>query len=102
MKKQPSLAFCIVMDLIGCSSFLIPGLGEIVDVVWAPISAIIFFIAFGRKAAFGAFFNFAEELLPGTDFIPTFTIAWFVRYFAGKKQQPIVLKPAQKRSRIFS
>jgi len=101
MKKQPSLAFCVLMDLIGCSSYLVPGLGEIIDVAWAPISAIIFFFTFGKKAAYGAVFNFAEELIPGTDFIPTFTIAWFIRYLANKKEEPIVLKPVQKKRSIF-
>ena len=28
MKKQPSLIFCIVMDLIGSGSYFIPILGE--------------------------------------------------------------------------
>ncbi len=101
MKKQPSLAFCVLMDLIGCSSYIIPGFGEIIDVAWAPVSAIIFYHTFGKKAAFGAMFNFAEELLPGTDFIPTFTIAWFVRYLADKKQQPIVLKPLLMKRNLF-
>ena len=101
MKKQPSLAFCVLMDLIGCSSYLIPGLGEIVDVAWAPISAIIFFFTFGKKAAFGAIFNFAEELLPGTDFIPTFTIAWFIRYLSNRSQKPIELNALQKKNSIF-
>lgn len=102
MKKQPSLAFCVLMDLIGCSSFLIPGLGEIVDVAWAPISAIIFFLTFGKKAAFGAVFNFAEELLPGTDFIPTFTIAWVAQYLASRSKKPVALKPLQRKSSVFS
>jgi hypothetical protein len=101
MKKQPSLAFCVLMDVIGCSSYLLPGWGEIIDAAWAPISAIIFFIVFGKKAAFGAVFNLAEEILPGTDLIPTFTIAWFVRYFANKKQKVVELKPLQKKSSMF-
>jgi len=25
-------------------------------------------------------FNFIEEFLPGTDFIPTFTIRWLMQY----------------------
>jgi len=101
MKKQPSLAFCVLMDVIGCSSYLLPGWGEIIDAAWAPVSAIIFFIVFGKKAAFGAVFNFAEELLPGTDLIPTFTIAWFVRYFASKKQKVVALKPLRKKTSVF-
>ena len=82
----PSLTFCIVMDAIGCLSFAIPGVGEFSDVIWAPLSAFIFMKSFGGKfGATGAVLNFVEEALPFTDFIPTFTIAHFMRkYFAGK------------------
>ena len=78
----PSLATCVFMDLIGYISYGIPLLGEVIDIVWAPISALIFMKMFGfKKGFFGGLFNFAEELLPGLDFIPTFTIAWFVHSF---------------------
>jgi hypothetical protein len=33
----------------------------------------------GWKGALGGFGNFIEELLPGTDFIPSFTIMWFIQ-----------------------
>ncbi|MEO6915803.1 MAG: hypothetical protein ABI151_09285 [Chitinophagaceae bacterium] len=85
MKKQPSLIFCIVMDLIGMGTYAIPVLGEVADLIWAPISAFIFYRSFGgKKGAIGGLFNFVEELLPGTDFIPTFTITWLYTY-AGSK-----------------
>ncbi len=81
-RQLPSLLACIVMDLIGYASYGIPVIGELADIIWAPISAIIFFIMFrGWKGAFGGLFNFAEELLPGLDFIPTFTITWVWQYF---------------------
>ncbi len=65
------------MDLIGYASYALPGLGELGDIVWAPISAIIFYRLFGGwKGAFGGLFNFVEEMLPGLDFIPSFTIMW--------------------------
>lgn len=84
--KQPSLLFCIVMDLIGYFTYAIPVLGELGDVVWAPVSAVIFYIAFGGwKGGFGAVFNFVEEILPGTDFIPSFTIMWLLQRAANKK-----------------
>ena len=87
MKKQPSLVFCLLMDLIGYATYLIPGLGEFADIIWAPISGIIFFITFGGwKGAFGGVFNFIEEILPGTDFIPSFTIMWVLNRL-GKPQQ---------------
>ena len=79
---NPSLAFCIAMDLIGFLSFAIPGIGEFSDVVWAPLSAFIFLKSFGGKfGATGAVLNFVEEALPFADFIPTFTIAHIMRKY---------------------
>ena len=35
---------------------------------------------FGKRfGALGGIFSFLEEISPGLDFIPTFTIAWFIR-----------------------
>ena len=85
-KPQPSLILCLVMDIIGYASYAIPGLGELSDIVWAPISALIFYKMFGGlKGAFGGIFNFAEEILPFTDFIPSFTIMWVWQYFTKAK-----------------
>ena len=79
--KQPSLKFCILMDLAGVLTYIIPGFGELGDIIWAPISAITFVFCFrGRYGLYGGMFNFVEEFLPGTDFIPTFTIRWLIQY----------------------
>jgi hypothetical protein len=79
-RKQPSLLFCILMDLVGYITYAIPGFGEFGDILWAPVSAIIFFITFGGfKGATGGLLNFIEELLPGTDFIPSFTIMYMMQ-----------------------
>jgi len=87
-KPLPSLAACVVMDLIGMASFGIPILGEVLDLAWAPISAAVFYRMFGRRmGVFGGAFAFLEELLPGTDIIPTFTIAWLLQYAAQRKQK---------------
>ena len=68
------------MDIIGYASYGIPVLGEFADIIWAPVSALIFFLSFGGwKGALGGIGNFIEELLPGTDFIPSFTIMWFLQ-----------------------
>lgn len=93
-RQQPSLALCILMDLVGYASFALPLLGEVTDIVWAPISAAIFMRMFGgAKGFFGGIFNFVEELLPGLDFIPTFTIMWAITYFRKAKQaRTIILK----------
>jgi hypothetical protein len=83
MKIKPTLAFCLIMDLLGSATFLLPGLGEWFDILWAPVSAMLFFNSFGGKMGrIGSIINFAEEMLPFTDFVPTFTIAYFYnRYF---------------------
>ncbi|MEP6513507.1 MAG: hypothetical protein ABJA79_06545 [Parafilimonas sp.] len=86
MKQHSSLLFCIVMDLIGYATYSLPFIGELGDLVWAPISAFIFYKTFGgKKGIIGGVFNFIEELLPGTDFIPSFTIMWVWQYFARRK-----------------
>jgi len=87
--KKPSLVFCLVMDFVGYASYTVPFFGEFADIVWAPLSAIIFFIAFGSwRGAVGGLFNFIEEFLPGTDFIPSFTIMWLLQNAGRKKEAP--------------
>jgi len=79
-KTLPPLALCIFLDFLGCASYVLPFIGEFSDIIWAPISGIIFFSIFGKKiGVFGGMFSVVEELLPGLDFIPTFTIAWYMR-----------------------
>jgi len=99
MKTQkdflPNIAICILMDLIGMSSYIFPALGEFGDVVWAPISGFIFLKLFGgRLGAVGSVLNFLEEVLPFTDIIPSFTIAWFIRK---REMEKSVLRSMQKR-----
>lgn len=92
-RKQPSLVFCVLMDIIGYATYSVPVLGEFADVLWAPISAMIFFATFGSwRGALGGVFNFVEELLPGTDFIPSFTIMWFLQQGRKKPAREIQIK----------
>lgn len=79
-QQTSSLLFCILMDLIGYATYSVPFLGEFGDLLWAPISAVIFYKTFGGwRGAFGGIFNFVEEILPFTDFVPSFTIMWVMR-----------------------
>jgi hypothetical protein len=97
-KTMPSLLTCVLLDLVGYSSFSIPFLGEFSDLIWAPVSAIIFYRLFGGKiGVFGAVLTFAEELLPFTDFVPGFTLAWLVQQILSPKKKPVpVLVPAKR------
>jgi len=67
--------------MMGMVSYLLPVIGETEDVLWAPLSAVIFYFLFGKKkfGLLGGVFSFLEEISPGLDFIPTFTIAWLIR-----------------------
>lgn len=77
-KSKPSLSFCLLMDAVGMASYFFPFIGEGFDVVWAPLSAFLFYNHFsGKVARIGSIIDFAEEILPFTDFIPTFTLAYF-------------------------
>ncbi|HSN60246.1 MAG TPA: hypothetical protein VLR49_04900 [Ferruginibacter sp.] len=85
-KPLPHIALCIILDIIGYASFSLPILGEVSDLIWAPLSGFIFYRLFGGKMGMlGGGLSFIEELLPFTDFIPTFTIAWVMRYFSKKE-----------------
>ena len=84
MKTQkhflPNIALCLMMYLIGMSTYIFPAFGEFGDILWAPLSAFIFLKMFGgRIGAVGSVLNFIEEIVPFTDIIPSFTIAWFIR-----------------------
>ena len=84
MKKEklllPNIGLCVILDLLGMVTYFFPGLGEFADVVWAPISGYLFFKIFGGKLGMiGSVLNFLEEIIPFTDIIPSFTIAWFIR-----------------------
>jgi len=87
LRNRPSLLICIVLDVVGYVTYLLPGLAEWVDVVWAPISGWIFYRMFGgKKGVIGGIINFIEEILPGLDFIPSFTIMWIIQFFRQQKQ----------------
>lgn len=77
------------------ASYLLPVLGEAFDFIWAPISGILFYFLFGMKkfGMLGGLFALIEEISPGFDIIPTFTIAWLIKkYPLGKKLESGVIK----------
>jgi len=77
---------------MGMVSYLLPFIGEAEDLLWAPLSAIIFYFLFGKKkfGLLGGMFSFLEEISPGLDFIPTFTIAWLIRKFEMNASSKII------------
>jgi len=68
------LVICLAIDFIGDSSFLLPGVGEVEDVAWAPLSSVALAYLFGSTQVTGL--DFVKEILPFTDILPVATIAW--------------------------
>lgn len=84
--KSRDLILSLLFDAIGMLSYLIPLVGWITDVIWAPIAGLILLKMYkGNVGAVGGIIVFIEELLPGFDIIPTFTLTWFYTYIIKKK-----------------
>jgi hypothetical protein len=66
------LLICLAIDIIGSSSELVPILGEVTDIVYAPIAATILRSLYGSNIIFAL--EFTEEILPFTDILPLATI----------------------------
>ncbi len=76
------LIWSIIFDLLGMLSFTIPGIGEFEDVIWAPVAYWLMTRLYpGTIGKISGFITFIEEALPGTDFIPTFTLTWIYENF---------------------
>ena len=67
------LILCLIIDIVGTSSELIPFLGELTDIVYAPVAALALRSLFqGSNVVFAL--EFLEEFLPFTDILPLATI----------------------------
>ena len=79
--KNRNLFLGILFDAIGMLSFTIPFVGEFSDVVWAPIAGYLMTTMYkGTVGKVGGVVAFLEEILPFSDFIPTFTLTWIYNY----------------------
>ncbi len=85
--KYIQLIFGLIFDTIGMLSYTIPLVAEIIDIIWAPLSAYILAKMYpGTIGKVAAIIDFLEEILPETDIIPTFTLTWIYVYII--KKQP--------------
>ena len=80
LSKSKKLALSILFDAIGFITFI--------DIIWAPLSAYLMTKMYkGTKGKVGGVISFIEEIVPGMDIIPTFTIMWLYTYvFASEGQ----------------
>lgn len=83
--KYKKLLFGLLLDGIGMLSLALPGLGEFLDILWAPVSGWFMTRLYpGRKGKIAGVVAFLEELLPGLDLIPSFTLMWLYTYVLSK------------------
>ncbi len=89
MKKKSKnlLLKSIVFDAVGMVTMFIPVIGPFLDIAWAPYAAKKMNEMYpGKKGKIASFIVFVEEILPWTDFVPTFTLMWIYTYvFSSKK-----------------
>lgn len=85
--KNRDLILGLLFDGIGMLSFTIPFVGEFADVIWAPIAGILMAKMYkGNAGKAAAAFAFLEEIIPFTDFIPSFTLMWIYNYVIKREQ----------------
>ena len=84
--KTRDLVLGILFDAIGMLSFTVPFIGEFSDVIWAPLAGFLLTWMYkGTIGKVGGTIAFLEEILPFTDFIPTFTLTWIYTYLIKKQ-----------------
>jgi hypothetical protein len=78
------LLLSLLIDAIGSASYLVPVVGEITDVGWAPVQMILLMALYENDNSKDSlewlkYVSFVEEIMPFTDIVPTATIGWFIQ-----------------------
>ncbi len=80
-KKYKLLLLGILFDGIGMLSLLMPGIGEFTDLIWAPVAGWLMTKMYkGNPGKIAGIIAFIEEIVPGLDIIPSFTLMWLYTY----------------------
>lgn len=83
LSKYKKLGLSLVFDAIGMLTFI--------DIIWAPASGYLMSKMYkGTKGKIAGAVSFIEEIIPGFDIIPTFTIMWFLTYVFQKEEEEIL------------
>lgn len=85
-KHTKHLLLGLLFDAIGMASILLPGPGDVLDVVWAPLAGWLMTRMYkGKIGQAAGVITVVEELIPGLDVVPTFTIMWVYTYLLSGK-----------------
>jgi len=80
-KKYKHLLLGLLFDTIGMLSFTLPFIGDFSDIIWAPLAGWLMTRMYkGKIGQIAGVVTFIEEIIPGLDIVPTFTIMWFYHY----------------------
>jgi hypothetical protein len=73
LSKYQKLGLSLLFDTIGFITFI--------DIIWAPLSAYFMTKMYkGRTGKIAGIISFIEEIIPGLDIIPSFTLMWLFTY----------------------
>jgi hypothetical protein len=91
-KKYQTLVLGLLFDAIGMLSFVVPFIGDFSDIIWAPLAGWLMTRLYkGKIGQAAGIFAFVEEIIPGLDVIPSFTIMWIYTYLLkGTKKGKII------------
>ena len=79
-----------MFDALGMVTMAIPIVGPFLDILWAPYAAKKMREMYaGEQGKIASIVVFIEEVLPITDFIPTFTLMWLYTYVWQGKKAPM-------------
>jgi hypothetical protein len=83
--KYKMLALSLIFDTISFITFI--------DLIWAPVSAYLLTKMYkGQTGKIAGTFSFIEEIVPGLDIIPTFTITWFYVFVINNKAKKTIIE----------
>ena len=79
--KNKLLVKGLMYDAIGMATYAVPVVGPFLDLLWAPYAAKKIKEMYpGNTGKIASVLVFIEEILPGTDIIPTFTLMWLYNF----------------------
>mmetsp|Transcript_473 Transcript_473/g.1203 ORF Transcript_473/g.1203 Transcript_473/m.1203 type:complete len:614 (+) Transcript_473:184-2025(+) len=74
------LLLSLAIDSIGSASYMLPVVGEVLDVVYAPVQTVTIMAMYDYVSWWLQYLSFMEEILFWTDVVPSATIGWLLEY----------------------
>jgi hypothetical protein len=92
--KNKTFAKGLVYDLAGMATVAIPLVGPFLDLLWAPYASKKMREMYpGKNGKLASVIVFIEEILPGTDVIPTFTLMYlYTHVWKRDKVKPQIIE----------